>query len=497
MKAQQFLEHHGIRCNPFAEEDAQTDPVFKEHCIGSTHHPTWDKIYGDPSEPATSIVFGEKGAGKTALRLQIIRHLVEHNKTHPTARAYVIEYDDFNPFLDRFRDRFGARRRRADKVLADWKLWDHMDAILALGVTGLVDRVLETKQSSDPPTNEFGAAELQSLDRHQARDLLLLAACYDQSSAETIKGRWNRLRRKLRYHAWPAQWDFALGILGTAGVFGLTAYLQRWEWLETPWVYLAAVALWLPWISRFVRRFWQAAGIVRHVRVGKLVTNQLRKILMRFRAADLAGQPLPRKQRTDDRYEMLAKFQGILRTLGFQGIVVLVDRVDEPHMINGSVEQMRALLWPMLDNKFLKHPGIGFKLLLPIELSQFLDREDRDFYQRARLDKQNMIPSLEWSGEALFDVASARLKACALPGHTPSLKELFDPAIDERRLMDAFRGLRVPRHLFKFLYRLFVAHCNAYTDDAPSWKISSERFDSVLALYMRDQDAFDRGLRAG
>ena len=85
---------------------------------------------------------------------------------------------------------------------------------------------------------------------------------------------------------------------------------------------------------------------------------------------------------------------------------MLVDRVDEPHLINGSVEQMRALLWPMLDNKFLKHPGIGFKLLLPIELSQFIDREDRDFYQRARLDKQNMIPSLEWTGEALYDVAT-------------------------------------------------------------------------------------------
>ena len=301
----------------------------------------------------------------------------------------------------------------------------------------------------------------------------------------------------MRCHSGPAQWDFALGILGTVGVFGLTAYLQRWEWLETPWPYVAVAGFWLSWISRFVRRFWQAAGIVRHVRVGKLVTNQLRKILMRFRAADVAGQPLPRKQRTDDRYEMLAKFQGILRTLGFQGIVVLIDRVDEPHMINGSVDQMRALLWPMLDNKFLKHPGIGFKLLLPIELSQFLDREDRDFYQRARLDKQNLIPSLEWSGEALFDVASARLKACALPGNTPSLKEMFDPSVDERRLMDAFRGLRVPRHLFKFMYRLFVAHCNAYTDESPSWKISSERFESVLALYMRDQDAFDRGLRAG
>ena len=31
MKIQQFLEHHGIVRNPFAEEDAQTDPVFKDY----------------------------------------------------------------------------------------------------------------------------------------------------------------------------------------------------------------------------------------------------------------------------------------------------------------------------------------------------------------------------------------------------------------------------------------------------------------------------------
>jgi hypothetical protein len=497
MKTQQFLEHHGIRTNPFAEEDAQTDPVFKDYCIASTYHPTWDKVYGDPADPATSLVFGEKGSGKTAMRLQIVRQLCEHNKTHPHARVYVIEYDDFNPFLDRFRDRFGARHRRADRVLSDWKLWDHMDAILSLGVTGLVDRVLETKQSSDPPTNELNPAEVRALDRHQARDLLLLAACYDQSTAETKTGRWRRLRRKVRYHAWLAHWDFALGLAATAAIFGLTAYLANWHWLEAPWVYLAAAASWLPWLFRFAQRQWLASGVARHVRVGKQPTNQLRRILMSFRAADLAGQPLPRKQRTDDRYELLAKFQGILKTLGFPGVVVLVDRVDEPHLINGSVEQMRALLWPMLDNKFLKHPGLGFKLLFPIELSQYIDREDREFYQRARLDKQNMIPSLEWTGEALYDVASARIKACAAPGSSPALRDLFDPAISERRLLDAFRGLRVPRHLFKFMYRLFVAHANAYTDEDPCWTISSERFESVLALYSRDQDAFDRGLRAG
>jgi hypothetical protein len=289
----------------------------------------------------------------------------------------------------------------------------------------------------------------------------------------------------------------ALGIVGTVAVAALLVYLQAWHWLETPWPYVAAGAAWLPWLAKFASRFWRAATVARNLRIGKHSANQLRQILMNFRSADIAGQPFPNKQRTDDRYELLAKFQGILETLGFRGIVVLVDRVDEPHLINGSVEQMRALLWPMLDNKFLKQPGVGFKLLLPIELSQFIEREDRDFYQRARLDKQNLIPSLEWTGEALFDVASARIKACALPGRSPNLCELFDDSIDDRRLTDALRGLRVPRHLFKFMYRLFVAHCNAYTDEAPCWKISSERFESVLALYGRDQDAFDRGLRAG
>ncbi len=497
MKTQQFLEHHGIRTNPFAEEDAQTDPVFKDFCIARTHHPTWDKIYGNPGEPATAIVFGEKGAGKTAMRLQIVRHLSEYNAAHPNDRVFVIEYDDFNPFLDRFRDRFGARRRRANRVLSDWKLWDHMDAILSLGVTGLVDRILGSKQIKDPETNALDAANLASLDRHQARDLLLLAACYDQSTAETGTGRWRRLRRALRYRAWRAQWDVALGILVLAAAAGAIVYREQWDWLATPWPYVIVALAWVPWLWRFWRRLWQAAGVTRNVRVGKRVLNQLRQMLMNFRAADLSGQPLPRKQRTDDRYELLAKFQGILKTLGFGGIVVLVDRVDEPHLINGSVEQMRALLWPMLDNKFLKHPGIGFKLLLPIELSQFIDREDRDFYQRARLDKQNLIPSLEWTGEALFDVATARLRACAADGNSPALRDLFDESVSERRMIDAFRGLRVPRHLFKFMYRLFVAHCNAYTDDAPCWKISSERFETTLALYSRDQDAFDRGVRAG
>ncbi|MGO8691545.1 MAG: hypothetical protein ACLQLG_18130 [Thermoguttaceae bacterium] len=500
MKIQQFLQHHGIASNPFADEDAQTDLVFKGYCIANTYHPAWDKIYGDPTEPATSVVFGEKGSGKTALRLQIAHRLTDYNADHPERQVFVVQYDDFNPFLDRFRDRFSGRGRRTERMLTHWRLWDHIDAILALAVTQVVDRVLGVTQARHPAARDE-PLPVQSLDRSQVRDLMLLAACYDQSTAETPQERWDRLRHKLRFSVWRSKWDIALGIAATvASVAAFVTLWSKWHWSGRAclWLSLLAIAAgWAPRLWRLLRWQWRAWGVARNTRVLNRNVNLLRRMLMSFSGGQLVGQPLPDAQRTDDRYELLGKLQGVLRSLHLDGIVVLVDRVDEPYLINGSTELMQAMIWPMLDNKFLKHPGLGVKLLLPIELERQLDREDRDFHQRARLDKQNLIRSLEWTGQSLYDLANARLKACAAEGKTPTLSELFEPAIDERRLRDAFSTLRVPRHLFKFIYRLFTAHCNAHSDDQPVWAISSGTFESVLALYQRDQTALERGVGAG
>ena len=99
--------------------------------------------------------------------------------------------------------------------------------------------------------------------------------------------------------------------------------------------------------------------------------------------------------------------------------------------------------------------------------------------------------------EGLYDVASARLQACAAENRSPSLHGFLDQSVSTPRLMEALRSLRTPRHLFRFLYRLLVNHCNAHTDENPAWHISSELFESTLAVYLRDQDAFDRGVGAG
>ncbi len=500
MKAQEFLAHHGIRENPFGEEDAQSDHVFRRHCLAGTHHPAWDKIYGDPANPSTSVVFGDKGSGKTALRLQIVEQVKLHNDKNTDGRAFVIEYDDFNPFLDSFRERLHGRKRRPERALSNWRLWDHMDALLTLGVTRLVKIVLDDRPEASGKHSGVTDEQLSRLSRLQKRDLLLLAALYNHSYDQPMKRRWRDIRRKLRYRTWRSEWDRALGFIVTIATGGLAWWLDVREMSKWSWYGLIAVLVagWLPWLQRQISLGWKAWRVSRQIRVFDHLPNTLRQILARFERQEIAGQPIPDKDRSDDRYELLIKFQAVLKTLGYDSIIVLVDRVDEPHLVNGSAERMRDLLWPMFDNKFLKHPGIGFKLLLPAEVVYYLNREQKEFYERSRLDKQNLVMSLDWTGETLYDVANDRIRACSdSPDQAPSVRDLFEETIDENELIALFARLRVPRHLFKFLYRLLVEHCNRYTDQHPQWSINRETLQSTLALYLRDLETFDRGTGAG
>ena len=286
---------------------------------------------------------------------------------------------------------------------------------------------------------------VELLDRSQARDVLLLAACYDQSTAENRRSAGSGLRQKLRFPTWRAKWDSGPGHRRHhGGRRCCSAGCGDWAWFGTAlavrWLIAAG---WCPWLWRLAKSSWRAWQITRNTRVLSHEHQSAAANLMSFPGRrSLSASRCPPAQRTDDRYELLAKLQGVLRSLRFDGILVLVDRVDEPYLINGSTELMQALVWPMLDNKFLKHPGMGLKLLLPIELERLLDRQERDFHQRARLDKQNLVRSLAWTGQSLYDLANARLKACAAAAaNRRSLGRLVRARVDDRRLKEALGTL--------------------------------------------------------
>ncbi len=504
MKIDQFLRRHGVAGNPFIEEDAQTDAVFKRACLATIHHPSWDKFLGSPSEPSTALVFGEKGSGKTALRLQAIREFDDYNAAHPHERVFVISYDDFNPFLDHFRDALGTRDAAA--ALAKFRLADHMDAILALGVTKLVDALVGER------------VDLTALSLDQRRDLLMLAAIYDQSTGEPIEKRWSRLRRRSGFRPLWSRRDLQIGFGTTLAVAALLAAFPGLRaWSLAPWLLLPILAGWLYWGWRLARAEWFARDIRKAVRVLGRDPAALRWELLWFKPSELSGQPMPRGSRVggEERFELFRKFQAVLAALGHAGIVVLVDRVDEPQLIEGDPRKMRALIWPLLDHKFLRHPGLGFKLLLPIELAYYLEKEDKEFYDRARPDKLNLIKPLRWTGASLYDLASDRLGACAAKQPTngdladphvtanpdaagpPRLRQFVDDSVSDDQLKDALGNLRTPRQLFKFLHRLMEEHCHRHTEDAPRWTIDQDTFRTVYSAHLRDLDAFDRGYGHG
>ncbi len=415
----------------------------------------------------------------------------QYNSQNPNDQVFAIEYDDFNPFLDRFFDRYSGSRKKPAKYLKRWKLWDHIDAILSLGVTQLTDWILQVRDKNGalPP-----APDIRKLDENQRRDLLLLAALYDHSTADADYSRWQRLRRKL-------------------SIFNLSVW--KWSVLSVAWFVLflgIALTTWhlgwhsgtvfqdvrfflflllgaIPWGWQHISARWRARKLWKNLRTQQIDKDHLRKILLNFTSNQLSNQPLPVSDRSDDRYALLSKFANILNALGYKGIIVLVDRVDEPYMINGSAELMRDLVWPMLDNKLLKHQNIGFKLLLPEDLYSYVQQEGNEFRERSRLDKQNLIPALEWTGQSLYDLANARLKACTDSTFTgqgaETLDKLFDSTMDRNHLISSLQMLRGPRNLFKFLHELLVAHTDSHTDQNPCWSISPAMFDASLREYQR------------
>lgn len=506
MKIDSFLTHYQLQENPFGAEEARHDPIFDRLADAGTSHPDFPKILGRLDKPGTAVVFGEKGSGKTAMRLLIGKAIAEHNYDHPDRRVLVVPYDDFNPLLDRL---LRTRKQKADDLLNSLRLVDHQDAILSHAVTRVVGAILGQQRDPDEPVlmPEDHERVLRRMPRQNRVDLAVLAALYDQPQTGSALVRWRQLRRKLGLHwqmplAWAQYGALALTII----VAGL-AVAWRWMGNDTPlWLLVALglcgagmLLLWGWWAWRHLT-LWRTTRRIRHempaVARGH---SELRDMLANLRAGDLTHQPLPEAMRgeaaSDSRYQLTRRLVDLLGRLGYVGIIVLVDRVDEPTFVSGDAAKMKSLVWPMFDNKFLQQNGVGIKLLLPVELRHALHRESAQFFQEARLDKQNLIDRLTWSGTTLYDLCSTRLRAVRPKDAEPlNLTDLFEQDVTRETLIDALDQMHQPRDAFKFLYWVIQEHCRMVPEEQPQFKIARLTLESVRRMQSQRVQELYRGL---
>lgn len=507
MNADTFLQHHGITDNPFAAEEARLDPIFGRIAGGTTDHPDFPKILGQIDQPATAIVFGEKGSGKTAIRLMLGRKINEHNQS-ANRPVLVVAYDDLNPVLDRLQQH---KRQDTTAMLKGFRLEDHQDAILARAVTKLVTAVLgdapQAQGEAEPaPKIDASVKAIRALDKQTRVDLAVLAALYDEPASGSALPRFRRLRGKLRLGMRLPLWitsTFAVVMSVAAGGLWLVHAVmdESPSWMVPAIIVGAGLALagwgyagWR-WFSLWGRAF----SLRKEMPAVARTSADLRSMLELLRPGQLKGQPLPKplrnEERSDTRYQLTRRFVSALQSMGFAGMVVFIDRMDEPTLVHGDAERMKLITWPMFDNKFLKQEGIGLKLLLPLELRYELARESATFFQEARLDKQNLVDRLTWSGATLYDLCSKRLQACAndATDPKPTLRDLFEESVSREMLIDALDQMHQPRDAFKFLYAVIQEHCKLVSEDQGDFHIARLTLETVRRAQAQRVEELYRG----
>ena len=499
-----FLRHHGLTVNPFRGEEARQDIVF-DRIEGGCRHPDFDKILGDLDHPSSSVVFGERGSGKTAIRLQIERILREREaELSGAARIWMVAYDDFNDLISRFMR--SVDDDAPQSALKEVRLVDHMDGILGRIVPEVVDGLLKARADA----TSFGKSTevrktLRALPVAVRRQILALQLAYDRPGGVAARSR--RMKALLRVPGSAGiteakAWTILLAVLGLIGAgwawLGAGAYGIPTELALVPSVLLGAGALYVAltkWGLR-ARRLWNhARRLARAIRVDDREVSSFEASLQLLPPEFQTQRELPLDEGDAARYAMFDALVELLGALGYSSIMVLVDRIDEPTAINGDASRMKAFIWPMFNNKFLQMRRVGFKLLLPLELRAEILREREDFFREARLDKQHMIERLQWSGAMLYDLCNARYRAC-LAKDAPSdatLMSIFDEGVARQDVVDALDQLQQPRDAFKFLYAVVQEHSSNTTAEDGAFRIAKVTLDLVRKREVSRKDGMLRG----
>jgi len=492
-----------------------------------TAHSDFEKIAGDFDRPATAIVFGEKGSGKTAIRMQLEERAAAFNAEHPDNRCLVLSYDELNPVLDRFFERMaGERKAEGGHVLETFRkfrLVDHVDAILSMIVPRLVNELFnDTAGGERLDLGPEPRRKARRLDLHVREDLLMLQAIYDRP--ENTEQRTRRLRRLLRLSRamsavlWSlaAAWGWLIPV-----AFMVWALFISPERAQTPAADAAAavrsgpmnasplvsgvaiglIALYLAALIKYL--LVDRLGLLR---LGHKIRKQVRISLRgdrsyahSLREVDLRMYDpgsLPTTASDETRYAMLDRLKRVLKHFGYTGLIVIIDRVDEPTLMSGDPDRMQAVIWPLLNNKFLQQPGVGIKMLLPIELRHLLFRESAAFFQEARLDKQNLIERLTWTGAMLYDLCNARLQACR-PAEAPPIQllDLFAEDVSTQDVVDTLDQMHQPRDAFKLLYQCLTEHCSNVTESQGQWRIPRLVLENVRKDQAERVRQLYRGMR--
>ncbi len=225
------------------------------------------------------------------------------------------------------------------------------------------------------------------------------------------------MRRRSGFRPLWSRRDLQIGFGTTLVVVLLIAAdpLRCGSWSVLPWLLVPILPAGSTGAGGSARAEWYRA---RHPQGSarpqpRPVRAALGAALVQARPSSAASRCRPRRRGGEERYELLRKFQGVLQYARLSRD----HRPDRPGR-RAPADRGRSAqdAGPDLAAARPQVPApsraSASSSCLPIELAYYLEKEDKEFYDRARPDKLNMIKPLRWTGPSLYDLAGDRLRAC-------------------------------------------------------------------------------------
>jgi len=409
-----LLDTFHFRDNPFASYVAENEPDIERYFV---RPPYFDEVAARGQACRSMVLFGARGAGKSATRLTFYKDCWARRERDEQAPLAIV-LDDYSRITSS-----GLANRDLGRFVAEVGYLTVEAVLLWLAALEEADRQLHV---------ETMTADQESL-------VIALVQRFYLSRPELVRSATVREPLKLLNQAW---------------------HKRTKLWLDKRW---DAVAGLISTIANAIVH--RASGAESGIDAG------LRELLKSDQAQWNDGQ----FART-----LLARFSEFAKVFGFQGVVVLVDKVDETPHTSNSAAATASLLFPLLSTtQLLEIEDFGWLFFLWDKVKESYSATE----QSVRLDKIAHA-TIQWQEPFLRSLVGKRL-AYFSGDQVSRFEDLCEQSMDANAALGEIISLcmRSPRELIRVLDTVIREHDEMFSGEEASPRLVQASIDRALDKY--------------
>lgn len=409
-----LLDSLGFKDNPFASYVAENEPDIERYFV---RPPYFEEVSARGNSRRSLVIFGARGAGKSATRLTFYKECWARKlRDEPAPLALVL--DDYSRITAS-----GLANADLGKFVAEVGYLT-VEAVL-VWLSGLEDTDREL--------------QIETMSAEQEALVIALVQRFYLSRPELVRSASVREPLRLLNQAW---------------------HKRTKLWIEKRW---DAVATLISGIATALAK--KAADTEPNIDAG------LRDLL---RASP--------SQWNDSQFArtLLARFTEFAKAFGFQGVVVLADKVDETPLTSNSAAATATLLFPLLSTtQLLEIEDFGWLLFLWDKVKEGYTGTE----QAVRLDKIAHA-TIQWSEPFLRSLIDRRLSHFSGQA-VRTFQQLCHPETDAAKALSEVIQLcmRSPRELIRVLDTVVREHDEMIQGDPTLSLVTQESIDRALDKY--------------